>query len=332
MQVSLQLSLIEVQRLEVLESVIEAGMQTFVHVGNALLEIRDSRLYRTSHGTFEDYCREKWRFTRMRASQLIAAAEVVGNVNHGLQLPATERQARPLATLPPDAQREVWATAVETAPGGKVTAAHVQATVNTYRSAVNVEDQWGHVETYSSVASLPLTASNHAVSFDPDYDGDEWYTPAEVIALARKVLGDIDLDPASCPEAQRVVLAGDYYDKESNGLLQPWHGRVWLNPPYSAPLIQHFIDKTIQEWRDGNIAEAIVLVNNSTETRWFQSMLSNFTACFISRRLQFWRADSQTFGARQGQCAFYLGNNKQAFVSAFQAIGTVARRTWIGDQ
>ena len=64
----------------------------------------------------------------MRASQLIAAAEVVGNVNNCLQIPATESQARPLTALPPDAQREVWAAAVETAPNGKVTAAHVQAT------------------------------------------------------------------------------------------------------------------------------------------------------------------------------------------------------------
>ena len=54
-----ELSVVEVQRLEALESVIDAGMQTFVHVGNALLEIRDNRLYRNTHRTIEEYCQER---------------------------------------------------------------------------------------------------------------------------------------------------------------------------------------------------------------------------------------------------------------------------------
>jgi hypothetical protein len=45
-----------------------------------LLEIRDGRLYRETHGTFDDYCREGWGFSRHRASQLITAAEVVGEL------------------------------------------------------------------------------------------------------------------------------------------------------------------------------------------------------------------------------------------------------------
>ena len=72
-----ELSVVEVQRLEALESVIDAGMQTFVHVGNALLEIRDNRLYRNTHRTFEEYCRERWEFSKSHASRLISAAEVV---------------------------------------------------------------------------------------------------------------------------------------------------------------------------------------------------------------------------------------------------------------
>ena len=93
-------------------------------MGNALLTIRDKRLYRDEFGTFETYCRERWGFTRMRASQMIAAAEVVANVNHGLQLlPTNERQIRPLTSLEPEQQREAWARAVETAPEGKVTGA-----------------------------------------------------------------------------------------------------------------------------------------------------------------------------------------------------------------
>lgn len=58
-------------------------------------------------------------------------------------------------------------------------------------------------------------------------EGDQWYTPAPVIALARRILGEIDLDPASCPEAQRVVRAARYY--AVGGLALPWQGRVWCN-------------------------------------------------------------------------------------------------------
>jgi hypothetical protein len=59
----------------------------------------------------------------------------------------------------------------------------------------------------------------------------EWYTPPKYIALARAVLGDIDLDPATSEQAQKTVQAARYYTLESDGLKQEWHGRVWLKPP-----------------------------------------------------------------------------------------------------
>lgn len=114
-------------RLGELETVIERGLQTFVDVGAALMEIRDSRLYRETHGTFEDYCRGRWGFTRMRASQLITAAETMGNldVNPGLQI--GEKHMRPLTQLEPAEQRAAWQRVLDTAPNGKITAAHVTA-------------------------------------------------------------------------------------------------------------------------------------------------------------------------------------------------------------
>src|SRR5690606_682430 len=67
---------------------------------------------------------------RRTAYQYIDAAAVVENVRHGAQTePANERQARPLTRLEPDDQPAAWAEAVETAPEGKVTAAHVEAVV-----------------------------------------------------------------------------------------------------------------------------------------------------------------------------------------------------------
>lgn len=59
----------------------------------------------------------------------------------------------------------------------------------------------------------------------------EHYTPASIVEAAREVLGEIDLDPASCLEAQRTVRAERFFTRGVNGLFQPWRGRVFLNPP-----------------------------------------------------------------------------------------------------
>ena len=78
------------------EEVIDKGLRTFVEVGTALLTIRDRRLYRAQHGTFEDYCQGRWGMSRPRAYQMIDAATVVGNLSTIVdKFPTTESQARP---------------------------------------------------------------------------------------------------------------------------------------------------------------------------------------------------------------------------------------------
>jgi hypothetical protein len=78
-------------------------LSVFVKVGNALLEIRDSRLYRQQFPTFEAYCRERWGMARQSVNRMIAAAEVVRNIKMEPigSIPTTESQARP---LPPEIQ------------------------------------------------------------------------------------------------------------------------------------------------------------------------------------------------------------------------------------
>lgn len=91
----------EVDRKAQLEATIERGMQTFVEVGLALMEIRDGRLYRAEYGTFEEYCQERWGWERRHAYRLIDAAAAVENVSNWTQnqVPANEAQARPLTSL-----------------------------------------------------------------------------------------------------------------------------------------------------------------------------------------------------------------------------------------
>lgn len=72
-----------------------------------------------------------WDFARRTAYQLIDSVKIIENVRNCAQklLPETESQARPLTKLEPEQQREAWKKAVETAPEGKVTAAHVSKVV-----------------------------------------------------------------------------------------------------------------------------------------------------------------------------------------------------------
>jgi len=118
--------------LEHLERVIHMNLQSFYELGRALMEIRDRELYKIKnggkYGTFEAYCREVWDMSKMHAYRLMDSCSVVDTVKSNprvTSIPNCERQARPLAKLEPDQQIEAWGKAVETAPEGKVTAAHV---------------------------------------------------------------------------------------------------------------------------------------------------------------------------------------------------------------
>lgn len=66
----------EIDRLAACERSIEQGISVFVEVGRALTEIRDSKLYRATHKTFEAYCKERWEIGRSRAYDLIDQAKV----------------------------------------------------------------------------------------------------------------------------------------------------------------------------------------------------------------------------------------------------------------
>jgi phage N-6-adenine-methyltransferase len=149
----------------------------------------------------------------------------------------------------------------------------------------------------------------------------EWFTPSRFVELARKVMGSIDLDPASCGKAQRTVRAGTYYTQETNGLAQLWFGRVWLNPPYSKPLITKFIDKLISELP--NIEQAIVLTNAYTDTRWFRTLMSVSTVCLTHGRIHFINADGETGNPPIGGSFFYCGHNPKRFAKLFSEVGHI---------
>ncbi len=148
----------------------------------------------------------------------------------------------------------------------------------------------------------------------------EWYTPALVASLARQVLETIDLDPASCAAANRNIQAVNYYDEDTNGLAQPWYGRVWLNPPYGRQ-IERWTGRLINFYDVGLVTEAIALVPARTDTEWFEPLF-NYALCFWRGRLKFSGAESS---APFPSAVVYLGPRPERFRVTFAPYGRIVR-------
>lgn len=135
--------MIESRRLEDLEGVIERGLTTFVEVGNAIREIRDSKLYKDQgYETFEKYCRERWGWSRNYVNKQVTAADTAALV--GTTVPIqNERVARelaPLAKEDPETAKRVWGGLTEE-HGEDLTAKHVKKAVEEVRTAKRIREQ-----------------------------------------------------------------------------------------------------------------------------------------------------------------------------------------------
>jgi len=153
---------------------------------------------------------------------------------------------------------------------------------------------------------------------------NEWYTPQDLIERARRVLGVIDVDPASSEQAQESVQARKFFDQETDGLAQDWLGNVWMNPPYAQPFIAQFVEKLVGEVENGNCAAAIALTHNYTDTKWFQVAARAAKAiCFTRGRVRFVSPSGNLAAPTQGQAFFYFGHEVERFQAEFADVGFV---------
>jgi phage N-6-adenine-methyltransferase len=244
------------------EAIIERGLGTFVEVGEALLAIRDERLYRDTHGTFEDYCRERWGFNRQRASQLIGAAEVSNMLDNA---PPNARVAAELAPLraEPEVVREAWAQAVEQ-HGPTPTAAQVREVVEPRRAEPTVDKMAVH---YSSAT-------------------DEWSTPQPIFdvldAEFRFTLDVCALDSSA--------KCGNYFTPETDGLAHDWLGTCWMNPPYGGE-IARWVEKAATESKRAGTT-VVCLLPARVDTGWWWDHCRHAEIRFLRGRLKFGTADA----------------------------------------
>lgn len=154
----------------------------------------------------------------------------------------------------------------------------------------------------------------------------EWFTPGRYIEAARSVLQEIDLDPASCIEANRIVRATKFYTAAQDGLKQPWGGRIFLNPPYGKSNGKSnqgiWSQRLIAEFRSGAVEQAILLCNAQTAEKWFQPLWA-FPICFTDHRVRFVSPVGGKKSPTHGSVFVYFGSENECFKEIFRQFGTI---------
>lgn len=164
---------------------------------------------------------------------------------------------------------------------------------------------------------------------------DNWFTPSNIVEAARACMGSIDLDPASCEEANQIVQADVYFDIATDGFsAKAWFGNIFLNPPGGkAPLGNIYRTrssavawwrKLIEEYRRSHVKQAIFVgfsleILQASQGNVFWPSPLEYPICVPEQRIRFSNAPSPT----HGNVIVGLGINPEDFKACFSPIGQV---------
>ena len=169
---------------------------------------------------------------------------------------------------------------------------------------------------------------NNATLINQTSGNFEYYTPSEIVEAARRVMGSIDLDPASSAIANQIVRARHYYTIEDDGLKQRWFGNVWMNHPFSRANNPKWIDKLRIEYEIGDVGQSCSICFAATSESWFQP-LYDYPLCFLSPRTNYFLPDGTLKeDVTKGSVVAYLGTNILGFIHEFQPFGSVMFPGW----
>ena len=150
----------------------------------------------------------------------------------------------------------------------------------------------------------------------------EWYTPPWIIDLARRLMGGIDLDPASSDKAQETVRAARFYTQIEDGYSKPWSGRVWLNPPFDDT--PRWVRRLSAAYEDKDVTQAVLLVNSAPGYVWWEDLYRAYPVCLLRERVRFLRPDGTIGGqAKKGTTIAYLGPSLVDFKRLFTQHGRI---------
>ena len=149
-------------------------------------------------------------------------------------------------------------------------------------------------------------------------ESDERYTPQWLVEAAREAMGGIDMDPASCLEANLRIGSTRYLSLEDDGLATAWvtpgyTTAVWCNPPYSRGSMIKWVKRFVDQSQ--HFAVGCLLVNSNTSAKWFRLLFDEMPALFLKNRLTFHPQPTPAFWP---SCLF-VGGCDRALVEHVQA-------------
>jgi len=128
------------------------------------------------------------------------------------------------------------------------------------------------------------TENSHDLDVLTSDESDEWSSPRELVEPLDAAVSGFDLDP--CSGAESSPFAVETYTEADDGLAQPWHGDVWVNPPYSE--MWDWTDKAIEAVTAGGAESVCFLCKGDSSTDWWQCAAMHATViCAVDHRLSF---------------------------------------------
>ena len=172
------------------------------------------------------------------------------------------------------------------------------------------------------------TMENHQLILQ-DSGNFEYYTPKPIIEAARRVMGGIDLDPASSKVANRTIKARRFFSLDDPDEWRgPWAAsspgvRVWMNHPFNRSWNADWIAKLLEEYEAGRVSQACCITWASTSETWFRPLYAG-TMCLLTPRTGYILPNGEKKrGATKGSVVTYLGDNTAAFVREFSSLGKI---------
>lgn len=150
-----------------------------------------------------------------------------------------------------------------------------------------------------------------------------WGTPEDLVARARRVMRGIDLDPCSSDFFQKTVQATRHYsldDRGEDGLVLPWSGRVFCNPP--GGLVREFWQRAMSQpvdmmlWVGFSVEQLCLLADEEYHP-------SDFSWCILRKRISFYRHDGYEGSPGHGNYVAGVGIPGPDFEEVFGELGRV---------